>query len=77
MPDDLDERRAAFGLAVRRIRVGRFLSQDTVERRGGLARNQVGAIERAEKDVQLTSLLRLSDGLGVPLSEIVRAYEDA
>lgn len=76
MPDDdLLREREAFGAAVRKLRRDRYLSQDHVERAGGLARSQVGAIERADKDVQLSTLIRLARGLDLPLSEVVLAYE--
>lgn len=72
-----DPRLAAFGRAIRRLRRELDLSQDAVERRGGLGRNQVGAVERAEKDPQLSTVLGICDGLGVPLSEVVRRYEES
>jgi len=74
--DDLHDHLVTFGRSVRRLRRELDLSQDAVERRGGMVRSHVGMIERAERDVQFTSLVRLARGLGVPLSEIVRRYED-
>jgi transcriptional regulator with XRE-family HTH domain len=65
----------ALGAAVRELRARRGLSQDQLGRAGRTHRNYIGAIERGEINPTLRVLLRVSDGLGIPLSELVCVYE--
>jgi transcriptional regulator with XRE-family HTH domain len=51
------------------------LSQERLGFSGGLHRNYVGAIERGEINPTFAVLLKLSDGLAVPLSELFALYE--
>ncbi|NMR28635.1 helix-turn-helix domain-containing protein [Crystallibacter degradans] len=63
---------SALGNNVKQARSQLSLSQEQLAERSGLHRTYVGAVERGERNPSLTSMLRLSDGLGVPLSELVR-----
>ena len=65
----------ALGRAVREVRARRGLSQETLGFRAGLHRNYVGAVERGEINPTLKTLIALTDGLAVPLSELVEVYE--
>jgi transcriptional regulator with XRE-family HTH domain len=66
---------AVLGRSVRELR-GRFhLSQERVGLGGGLHRNYDGAIERGEINPTFAVLLKLADGLTVPLSELFALYE--
>jgi len=71
-----DEHLRAFGRTIRRIRRERELSQEAVASAGGVHPNQVGRLERGTADVCISTLLRVVAGLGVPLSEVARAYEE-
>lgn len=64
-----------LGRAVRELRARRDLSQERLGFHSGLHRNYVGAIERGEINPTFKTLLTLSSGLIVPLSELVRLYE--
>lgn len=66
---------AALGLAARRLRGWRGLSQEEVGFRARLHRNYVGAIERGEINASFRTLLRLTAGLGVKLSDLIVIYE--
>lgn len=69
-----EDKLRALGLAVRRMRRDRDLSQEAL---AGLARvhpNQVGRLERSGH-VHATTLLGVLDALGVPLLAAVRAYD--
>lgn len=66
----------ALGLAVRITRAINGLSQEEVAHRGGLHRNQVGAIERGEVNPTFRVLLKLERGLGTPLSQLIERTED-
>jgi transcriptional regulator with XRE-family HTH domain len=67
--------RKALGAAVRELRARRGFSQDQLGLRGRLHRNYVGAIERGEINPTLRVMLKLCDGLGIPLTELVLVYE--
>jgi transcriptional regulator with XRE-family HTH domain len=70
-----DQKVRLLGRTVRRIRRERDLSQEAVAAAAGVHPNQVGRLERGDSDVYCSTLLRVVDGLGVPLSDVVRAYE--
>ncbi len=70
-----DEQVRALGRAIRRIRRERDLSQEAVANAGGVHLNQVRRLELGTADVYTSTLLRVVAGLGVPLSEVARAYE--
>ena len=66
----------SLGRAVRAVRRERDLSQEALAARAGLHTNQVGRLERGTADVHVSTMLRAVAGLGVPLSEVARAYEE-
>ncbi len=65
----------ALGSAARETRARRAISQETLGFRSSLHRNYVGAIERGEINPTFATLLNLTRGLGVPLSELILLYE--
>jgi transcriptional regulator with XRE-family HTH domain len=65
----------ALGSAAREARARRGISQETLGFRAQLHRNYVGAIERGETNPTFATLLNLTRGLGVPLSELILLYE--
>ena len=69
-----DEQRA-LGRAVRELRARRGLSQETLGKRARLHRNYIGAAERGELNPTLRTLLKLAEGLALPLSELIQVYE--
>lgn len=71
-----EEKLKALGRTIRRIRREHDLSQEAVAAAAGLHPNQIGRLERGESDVYTSTMLRIVDGLGVPLSEVARAYEE-
>lgn len=66
----------ALGQALYELRTRRRLSQEEVGLRGGVSRNFVGLVERGESSPSFGVLVRLADGLGVPVSEVVSLYEE-
>jgi len=64
-----------LGRAVRELRARRGLSQEALGFHARLHRNYVGAIERGEINPTFRVLLRVSTGLGFPLSELFALYE--
>lgn len=76
MPPTIDAELRALAAAVREIRARQQLSQERVASRGGVGRKYVGQIERGEIIPSFAALVALANGLGVPLSELVRVYEE-
>jgi XRE family transcriptional regulator, regulator of sulfur utilization len=70
----MDERRA-LGRAIRVLRAERGVSQEAVERAGGLGQNALTRIERGSSSASFDSLVGIAEGLGVSLGELVGAYE--
>jgi len=77
-----DKRRAAkkaeseaqlqLGERVRQLREARGWSQEGFAHEGGLGRSFAGAIERGEKDIRLSTLIKLARALGVSLSQLMK-----
>ncbi|HWT92342.1 MAG TPA: helix-turn-helix transcriptional regulator [Solirubrobacteraceae bacterium] len=65
----------AFGRAVRSVRLARGLSQEALAAHSGLHRTYIGGIERGERNLSYTNLLRLAASLDVSASELVRRAE--
>ncbi|MEN9724160.1 MAG: hypothetical protein RJB38_2146 [Pseudomonadota bacterium] len=61
-----------FGQTVRRIRLKQGLSQERYAELAEVHRNYVGLIERGERSPTLSNLVRLANGLGISLSELLR-----
>lgn len=69
------EAHAAFGRAVRAVRVERGLSQEALAAHSGLHRTYIGGIERGERNLSYANILRLAQALEVPASELVQRAE--
>lgn len=65
--------RVILAANVRRLRKARRWSQEALGEEAELHRTQVGAIERAEKDVRLGTLAKLSLALEVGALDLLRA----
>jgi transcriptional regulator with XRE-family HTH domain len=65
----------ALGRAVREARARRGFSQEQMGFRTTLHRNYVGALERGELNPTFRSLLHLTRGLDLKLSELMWLYE--
>lgn len=65
--------RALVAWNLRRIRVGRGLSQERLAFDAGVDRSYVGGLERHEENPTVDLLDRLAMTLGVPISEFFKA----
>lgn len=64
--------RQALGRRVRALRTKKKWSQEDLAHESGLARSFTGAIERGEKDLRLSTLVKLANTLGVPISQLFK-----
>lgn len=60
-----------FGSRVRAVRNDRGLSQERLAELADLSRDYVGSVERGERDVSMSTMLKLARALGVPLAELL------
>lgn len=70
LPDQL-----ALGRAVRAIRDEKKISQVQLAEATGLAQAWISQIERGRRNPSWSNVLRLAEGLGVRLSELVKRAE--
>jgi len=76
VPTLTPERLQALAAAVRSIRAAKRLTQEDVANRARLDRKTVSRIESGSYLLTFAALVSVADGLGVPLSELVRVYEE-
>lgn len=60
---------------LRRMRKARGYSQEELERRSGISRNYISAIERGLRNVTLRTLKTLADALGMHAYELIRPWK--
>ena len=66
----------SFGQAIREFRLDQGVSQEELGYRSGMDRSYVGGVERGERNPSLRCIQRLSDGLKIPASAILRRSEE-
>jgi len=64
--------RKNLGARVRALRERRNWSQEDLAHEGGLARSFAGAIERGEKDLRLTTLVKLANTFNVSVGQLFK-----
>lgn len=67
--------RRGLGLAIRTLRVDKGYSQEGFAYAVGINRTYMGDIERGERNPSLKNLVRISNALGIPLSELMSEAE--
>jgi transcriptional regulator with XRE-family HTH domain len=65
------EPKEALAANLRRLRLEADLTQMELSNRSGLDMAEISRIERATKDIRLSTIVRLARGLGVPATELV------
>lgn len=63
------------GAEIRRLRSERGLSQEAFADTCGLDRTYIGGVERGERNISLINLLKVSQALEIPLSEILSCLD--
>jgi transcriptional regulator with XRE-family HTH domain len=64
-----------IGMAIRKLREARKFTQEGFADHIRMHRAYYGALENGKKNLQLSTLERVSEGLGVAMSEIIRDAE--
>lgn len=67
--------RRALGRAIRVLRAEHGVSQEDVERAGGLGQNAIGRMERGASAPSFDSLVGVAEGLGIPLGALFETYD--
>ena len=67
--------RAAFGQAVKRLRLSKNLSQEELASLAGIHRTYVGDVERGTRNIALINMSRLAEGLGISLRALIEEME--
>ena len=65
----------AFGLAVRRAREAKGLTQEKLAERAELDSTYISGIERGVRNASLISLVRVAKGLGIPLARLCEGVD--
>ena len=67
----------SFGKRIKELRLERKLSQEDLAFKSELHRTYIGMIERAEKNITLVNIEKLSIALQVPISALFTEIYDA
>lgn len=62
--------RKELGEHIRALRQKKEWSQEDLAHESGLARSFTGAIERGEKDLRISTLVKLANTFGIPISQL-------
>lgn len=65
-----------LGVALRRLRTEKRMSQEELGLQTRVHRNSIGGIERAERSPSVATIATLADALGVRASELLRIAEE-
>lgn len=71
MQDSISVRKN-LGNRVRALRESRKWSQEELAHQSGLARSFTGAIERGEKDLRISTLVKLANTFKISVKELLR-----
>lgn len=61
-----------FGQNVRKYRMDKHLSQESLAELAGLHRTYIGMIERAEKNITLCNIAKIAKALSVDISDLLK-----
>jgi transcriptional regulator with XRE-family HTH domain len=74
--DDLEKALIALGEAIREARMEAVLTQEELALRAGIHEAYVSFLESGRRNPTWRTVRRISDGLGLPLSELARRAEE-
>lgn len=64
--------RKNLGLSIRKIRMNKGFTQESLSLESGVSRSHIAMIEAGKRDITVSSLFKISRALGVNLSEIFK-----
>ena len=67
---------SVFGVVVRRLRLAAGLTQEELSFKAGLQRNYISSIELGEKQPSLTTIIKLSQALGLKPGRLLDLMDD-
>ena len=71
----MDRTDAVFGDRIRRLRLDLALSQEALADHAGLHRTYISLIERGQRSVSLSTIMKLSVALGVTAADLLADLE--
>jgi transcriptional regulator with XRE-family HTH domain len=71
-----DPLQISFGLAVRRLRRERKISQEKLSQLAGINRTYMGDVERGERNLSLQNMVKIAAALGVEPSKLLTTMEE-
>jgi transcriptional regulator with XRE-family HTH domain len=71
----VSEAHQKLGERVRQLREDRGWSQEGFAHEGSLGRSFTGGIERGQKDIRLSTLMKLAKTLGMSLSQLLKGID--
>ena len=66
----------SLGNAIRQVREDRQFSQDQISVQSGLDRSYISSVENGKRNVSIENLQRITNALGVSLTELIQLTED-
>jgi transcriptional regulator with XRE-family HTH domain len=73
---DANDADIIFGMLLRKLRISQDKSQETLAFDAGLERVFISMLELGKRRPTLKTLIALSKGLQIPLSELMQKYEN-
>ena len=67
---------SALGSAIRQVREDRSLSQERLAELAGLHRTYISSVEQGRRNVSIENIHKITNALGVSMTEIVQLCED-
>ena len=64
-----------FARNMKRIRLDKKLTQEKVAEAAGLHTNYISSVERGERNISIGNIERISNALGVPMTELLAEPE--
>lgn len=71
---NINEQLSKFGHVIKTARCEKGISQEKLAEIANVHRTYIGMIERGEKNITLTTLLRISKALGVAPSKLLEDF---
>jgi len=65
----------AFGIALRKLRISKELTQEQLGFEAELRRTYISSLELGEKQPSLSTIYRLANALEIPMSKLLKLVE--